>query len=160
MLHELRPHGIFAHVVEFLLHLRAGVDVEVVVAALPEAAEFAALLWKAEQKLPRALAFSGSQGAGDTLLEALDDLGWTCAAGLAQKQVHMLGHENVANEGKAVARSSLLKRVNGQIASPNCVQKRPALIAAKEEEGPTLSKTERVGHPGGRVYYVSPTVYK
>jgi hypothetical protein len=48
--------------------------------------------------------------------------------------VHMLGHENVANESKAVARSSLLKRVNGQIASPNCVQKRPALIAAKGDE--------------------------
>ncbi len=134
MLHELRPHGIFVHVVEFLLHLRAGVDVEVVVAALPEAAEFAALPWKAEQKLPRAIAFSGSQGAGDPLLETLDDLGWTCAAGLAQKQVHMLGHQNVANEGKAVARSSLLKRVNGQIASPNCVQKRSALIAAKGDE--------------------------
>jgi hypothetical protein len=28
------------------------------------------------------------------------------------------------------------------------------------EEGPTLSKTERVGHPGGGVYYVLPTVYK
>jgi len=91
MLHELRPHGIFVHVVEFLLHLRAGVDVEVVVTALPEAAEFAALLWKAEQKLPRALAFSGSQGAGDPLLETPDDLGWTCAAGLAQEQVHMPG---------------------------------------------------------------------
>src|SRR5258705_1655292 len=127
MLHELRPHGIFVHVVEFLLHLRAGVDVEVVVAALPEAAEFAALPWKAEQKLPRAIAFSGSQGAGDPLLETLDDLGWTCAAGLAQKQLHMLGHENVANEGKPEARSSLLKRVNGQIESPTFGQKRRAL---------------------------------
>jgi hypothetical protein len=27
-------------------------------------------------------------------------------------------------------------------------------------EGPTLSKTERVGHPRGRVYYVLPTVYE
>jgi hypothetical protein len=28
------------------------------------------------------------------------------------------------------------------------------------EEGPTLSKTERVGHPGGRVYYVLPATDK
>ena len=91
----------------------------------------------------------------------------------------MLGHENIAYESKAVAQSRLLKGANGQIARPDSVQKSPALVAAKGdemkiaktgdasevfrhrgEEGPTLSQTERVGHPGGGVYYALSTVYK
>ncbi len=167
------------HVVELLLPLRPRVHVEIIIAALPEAAEFPTSLWKTQHELPRALAFSGAQGAGDSLLETLDDLGRTSVAGLAQKQVHMLGHENVAHEGEAVAQPRLLEGANGQIAGPDGVQKRPALVATKgdemkiaktgdaseifrhrREEGPTLSKTERVGHPGGGVYYVLPTLYK
>jgi len=122
------------HVAEFLLHLGPGVHIEIIIAALPEPTEFGASLWKAERKLTRALAFSGPEGAGDSLLETLDDLGGAGAAGLAQKQVHMLGHENVANESKAVAQAGLLEGANGQIAGSNGVQKRPALVATKGNE--------------------------
>ena len=122
------------HVVELLLHFRPRVHVEIIIAVLPEAAEFRASPWKAERKLPRALAFSGAQGAGDSLLETLDDLGGTRAARLAQKQVHMLGHEDVAHESKAVAQSGLLEGANGQIAGPAGAQKRPSLVAAESNK--------------------------
>jgi len=93
------------HVVKFLLDLCLRVDVEIIIAALPEAAEFTAPLWKAKRKLPVAFAFSGAQGSGDSLLETLDDLCGSCAAGLAQKQMHVFGHEHIAKKSEAVARS-------------------------------------------------------
>jgi hypothetical protein len=34
------------------------------------------------------------------------------------------------------------------------------IFGHRGEEGPTLSKTERVGHPGGRIYYVLSTADK
>ena len=123
--------------------------------------------------------FSGAQGSGDSLLETLDDLCGSCAAGLAQKQVHVFGHEHIANKSEAVARSRLFEGADGEVAGANGIQKRTALVAAKSdemkiiktgdasqifrhrgEEGPTLSKTERVGHPRGGVYYALTTVYK
>ena len=122
------------HIVEFLRHLRARVDIEIIIAALPEAAVFAGTLWKTKGQLARALAFFGAQCAGDALLETLDDLGGSGGAGLAQEQVHMLGHEDVANESKAVTHSCLLKGANSQIARANGVQERPSLIAAKGDE--------------------------
>ena len=122
------------HIVELLRHLRAGVDIEIIIAALPEAAVFAGPLRKTKGQLARALAFSGAQCAGDALLETLDDLGGTGGAGLAQEQVHMFGHEDVANESKAVTHSCLLKGANSQIASVNGFQKRPSLITAKGDE--------------------------
>ena len=82
MLHQLCPHGILVHVVELLFHFRPRVHVEIIIAALPEAAEFLASLWKTKCQLSRAVAFFGSQGAGDALLETLDDLGRSCTAGL------------------------------------------------------------------------------
>jgi len=78
----------------------------------------------------------------------------------------MLGHEDVANQREAVLLPGLFKAANRGVAGPDRAQKRPALVATKRdemkiaktgdasqilrhggEEGPTLSKTERVGHP-------------
>jgi hypothetical protein len=134
MFHELRPHGISVHVVEFLLHLRAGVYVEIVIAALPEAAELDTSRWKAERKLSGALALSGAEGARDSLLETLDDLCGAGAAGLAQKQVDVFGHKNVADKSKVVTRSRLFEGADGQIPGANGIQKCPALVTAKGDE--------------------------
>ena len=160
MLHEFRADGITVHVVELLRHLRAGVHVEIIITALPEPANFAASPGKAKHQLTRAFSLSSAQGARNSLLETLDDLCGTGSVGLAQQQVHMLRHEDVANESKAIARSRLFERANGQIAGANGVQQGPALITAKGdemeiaksgdalqifrhggEEGPALSKT-------------------
>ena len=122
------------HVVELLGHLRAGVDVEIVIAALPEAAKFAASLGKVKSQLAGALGLSGAQGARNSLLENLDNFCGTSAAGLAQEQVHMLGHEDVANKSKAVARSRLFEGADGQIPGANGAQKRPSLVATKSDE--------------------------
>jgi hypothetical protein len=66
--------------------------------------------------------------------DQIDDPGGSGGAGLAQEQVHMFGHEDVANESKTVAHSCLLKGANSQIAGVNGFQKRPSLIAAKGDE--------------------------
>jgi hypothetical protein len=134
MLYEVRPDGISVHVVELLRHLGAGVDIEVVITALPEPAELAASHWKAKSKLTRALAFSGAEGAGDALLETLNDRGRAAAAGLAEKQVDMFGHKHVANKSKAVTRSRLFEGADGKIAGANGVQERPSLVAAEGDE--------------------------
>ena len=122
------------HVVKFLLDLCLRVDVEIIIAALPEAAEFTAPLWKAKHKLPVAFAFSGAQGSGDSLLETPDDLCGSYAAGLAQNQMHVFGHEHIANKSEAVARSSLFEGADGEVAGANGIQKRTALVAAKSDE--------------------------
>ena len=131
---EFCADGISVHIVELLRHLRAGVDIEIVISALPEPPEFTAPLGEAKGQLPRALPFSGAQGTGDSLLETLDDLGGSGAAGLAQEQVHMFGHKDVANESKAVAQPRLFEGADGQVAGPGGVQKRPALITAEGDE--------------------------
>jgi len=122
------------HVVELLGHLRAGVDVEIVITALPEAAEFAASLGKAKSQLTGALALSGAQGAGNSLLENLDNLCGTNAAGLAQQQVHVFGHEDVANKSKAVARSRLFEGADGQIPGANGAEEGASLETAEGDE--------------------------
>jgi hypothetical protein len=149
------------------------------ITALPEAAELAAWQWKAKSNLTGALALSGAEGGGDSLLETLNDRGRAAAAGLAEKQVDMFGHEHVANKSKAVTHARLFEGADGKIAGAKGVQERPSPVAAEGdemqiakpgdalkifrhggEEGPTLSKTERVGHPGGGVYYLLPTTGK
>jgi len=122
------------HVVELFVHLCPGIDVEIVIAALPEPAELGASPWKAKGKLTWALAVSGTEGAGDSLLETLDNRGGACGAGLAKEQVDVFGHEDVANESKAVTRPRLLEGADGEIAGSNGVQKRPSLVTAEGDE--------------------------
>ena len=112
MIHKLCAHRIFVHVAKFLFHFRPRVHVEIIITALPEAAELRASFWEAEYKLPWAFAFSGAQGTGDPLLETLDNLGGRCAAGLAYQQVHVFGHEHVAHESKTVTRPRLFERAD------------------------------------------------
>ena len=75
LLHELPFDGIPVHVLELLVFLLLGEDVEIVEAALPETAQPAGVLGLAPQKqLPRAAAVGpATPSAGDPLLEDLHD---------------------------------------------------------------------------------------
>ena len=157
------------HVVEFLDHFCAGVDVEIVIAALPETRQETFLVRKTQAELSFRRALSCSHATRKSLLEDLDDFAGRSRAGFADEQVEMLRHDDVTDESEAVASANFLEDLHGKIPGASGGQKRPSLVTAKgdevkiaasgealeilghrREERPTLSKTkpERVGHPG------------
>ena len=102
------------HIVQLLLHLGARVDIEVVIAALPESAQ-RLVSREAQRELAFAPGLIPSHPAREALLEDLDDPCRSGRAGFADQQVHMLGHEHEAHQRKAIARSHFLKNLDGKI---------------------------------------------
>src|SRR4051812_25794343 len=76
---EPAPHGVAMEVVQLLPELGFGVDIEVVIARLPEV-------------LPAA-----DEDPRDRLLDRLNGRGKIRALGFPYQQVHMLGHYHVAS---------------------------------------------------------------
>lgn len=118
---------------EFLEDLCAGVDIEIVVAALPEAAQ-PPVSGETQRQLAFAVAFLPAYPAGEPLLEDLDDSCWRREAGFAEQQMHVLGHEHETDQCKVIARTHFLKNFDGQIPGASGAQQRPASIAAEGDE--------------------------
>lgn len=88
--------------------------VEVVVAGLPEG--------------PAGLAYR------DGKLDGLNSLCQSSALRLAEKQVHMLGHDDIAVDGEPIAPAHRLQRVFEQVARRRRVQMRKAAVTTERDE--------------------------
>ena len=171
MRHEFFSHRIGVHVVQLLLRLGARIHIEVLIAPLPEPAQRRPVSGKAQRELALAAAFLSAYSAREPLLEDLDDSCGSRGAGFADEQVHMLGHENEADQRKAIASTYFLENLDGHIPDASRAQQRPALIATEGDEMQVTpaadtfqmvrhnirgrgahplpkAKPQRVGHPG------------
>ena len=140
--HQLRPDRVVVHVLKFLHHLRAVVHVEVVVSSLPESTKLSRGFCEGECPLPRLLALSFPQIAGNSLLEHLHDFRGIAGSRFADQQVHMFGHEHIADQRKTIPGANLLQNSDGKIPCPNGAKKRPSLIATKSDEMEVAATSE------------------
>ena len=172
-------NGVGMHIVKFFEQFRAGIDVEIVVAALPETAQEILPLRKMELQLVFRVAFPSSHSTRQPLLEDLNDFGGRSRSRLGDEQMQVLGHDDVADDTETIAGADFLENLRGQISGASGSEKRSSLIAAERDEvkiaapddalkifghrrkeGPTLcpsaagrQRAQRVGHPGRCFYH-------
>ena len=111
---QLFSNGVGMHIVEFFEQLGAGVDVEVVVAALPETAKEILVVRKTERHLFFRTTFPCPHTAGKPLLEDLNDFGGRSGSGLGDEQMQVFGHDDVADDAEMIAGADFLENVHGE----------------------------------------------
>ena len=134
MLHEFLFYGILVHVVQLLDHFRSRIDVEIVVAALPEAPQRSFLGPEVQRQLSLGLSPSAAHAARQTLLEDLQDLGRRRERRFADQQMDVIGHEDVPDQSESIARAHLAENLHGEVSGANGSKEMPALIAAEGDE--------------------------
>ena len=80
------------HVIELLPEFATGVDIEVVIAPLPEAARVRRLLRKRQRQLRLGSSFLAAKFSGNALFEDLDRLGGSRSGRFTDEQVEVVGH--------------------------------------------------------------------
>ena len=134
MPHQLRADRIAVHVVEFLHHFCAGMHVEIIVSSLPESTKLCRSFCEAEGPLARVPMPPFTQAARNSLFEHLYDFRGAAGSRFADQQMHMFGHQHIADQCKTIPGTDLLEDVDGEIPRTNGAEKTPSLIAAKGDE--------------------------
>ena len=134
MADQFFPNGVGMHIVEFFEQLGAGVDVEVVVAALPETAKEISVVGKTEPQLVFRTTLPCSHAAGKPLLEDLNDFGGRSRTGLGDEQMQVFGHDDVADDAKMIAGADFLENLHGEISGASGSEKGSSLVAAEGDE--------------------------
>jgi hypothetical protein len=155
------------HLVKFFDSFLQTPDIKIVEAALPESAQRIVAADKRQTKLSSRVALLAAQTARNALLQDLNHSGRRAFCWLADEQVDVLGHDDVAYKKVSVAVARLAKNLNKRISSANRAQKREAPIASecdemkiaaslmanefvshgkKEQSNPRPSNRGRVGH--------------
>ena len=148
---QFGTHGISVHVVKLLLKFGLRVNVEIIVAALPESPQPLLLFRKGKGQLASGVALAGAQGAGDALFENLHNFCRGDVAGFAEQQVDVLGHQDVTDQREAVASPHLIEYSHGQIPGARAAQQGAAMKAAKSYEVQVAEAgdpPEILGHAG------------
>ena len=122
------------HVLEFLYHFCAGIHVEVIVSSLPESTKLRRGFRGGERLLARLSTPLFTQGARNSLLEHLYDFRGVAGSRFADQQMHMFGHQHIADQLETIPGSDLLEDVDGEIPRANGTERAPSLVAAKGDE--------------------------
>ena len=115
MLHKFLFHGISVHIVEFFLHLRLRVHVEIVIPSLPESSEPTVDFRKRKPELALSRTLSSAHPARQSLLEHLNDLRRAARTGFAEQQVDVLGHDYVSHKSEPISPTDFLENLDCQI---------------------------------------------
>ena len=94
---------------KFLEHLWAGVDIEIVIAALPESPQQAFLLRKTQPELPFQSTLPRSHAARKSLFKDLDDFRRSNRSTFTDEQVEMFWQDDIADQSEAVARADFFE---------------------------------------------------
>ena len=114
---EFPLHGIHVHVLEFFDELRVTPDVEIVKAGLPELRQEIVRVSKRKSELLGGyfLGWLAADSPRHALLQDLHD-GWRSAlCWLADEQVNVVGHDDVARDREPVAVAHLSQNLHKQI---------------------------------------------
>jgi len=117
MCDQSSSYGIHVHVMELLNELRLTLDVEVVEARLPELRQEIMSAWKRKLELlgGHFLFWLAAEPPRHALLQDLHDGGRRTLGLLADEQVNVVGHDDVARERKAVAVAHFAQNFHKQI---------------------------------------------
>ena len=125
---------IHVHVVKFFNLLLETPDIEVVEAALPEAAQRIVAAGERETRLPCEAALPAAQAARDALLQDLNHSGRSSLCRFADEKMNVFGRNDVAHERKTVAISGFSENLNKRISRANRAQQRQPPIASESNE--------------------------
>jgi hypothetical protein len=136
MMDQFSLERIHVHVVQFLDELGLTPHVEIIKAVLPKPGQRFGRI--AERKLelsggglPSRLA---SQAARHALFQDLQDGGRSPHAGFADEQMNVVGHDNVAHQGKPVAIAHFSQNLHKQIPRVRRGQQGQSPIATEGDE--------------------------
>jgi len=149
--HQFCAHRISVHVVELLLKFGSRVNVEVIVAALPESPQPTFPLSKRESQLRPAFAPSAAQRARHPLFENLHNFRRRDVSGFAQQEMDVFGHQDVTDEREAITSSYLFENAHRQIPGAHAAQQGAAMIATEGDEmqiAVACDPPEILGHQG------------
>ena len=119
------------HVLEFLSPFLSAIHVKVVKPGLPKSLQtLTAILKRQTQLSGLAHAIPLSQIPRNALFQHIQHARWR-NFGLADEQVHMLGHHYISNQPKPMALSDFPQRRNKDIPGPHRSQQRQPPVAAK-----------------------------
>jgi hypothetical protein len=170
MIDQFSFERIHVHVVKFFDSLLQAPHIKIIEATLPESTErIAAGKW--QTKLSSSIALLAAQASRDALLQHLNHSGRRPIGRLADQQVDVLRHDDIAHEGESIVVAGLAKNLDKGVSSANRAQQRQASIASegdkvqmaasimadefvghgkKEKSKPRPSRSGRVGHPEGQ----------
>jgi len=134
---------------EFLDYLGAGIDIEIVVAALPETAKGSFLGRKSQGELSLRCALFAAQAAREALFEDLNDCRRSNRSRFADEQVDVFGHDDVADQSETVAGAHFFEDLHGKVSGADGVEERPSLVTAESDEmqiAATGDALEVLGH--------------
>ena len=134
VINKLISDRIGVYVVKFFEHFCAGIDVEIVIAALQETAQQIFLVRKTQAELALQSVFPGSHTARKSLLEDLDDFGGRNGSRFADEQVKVFWHDDIADESKGVASADFLENLHSKISGAGGGEEWSSLVAAEGDE--------------------------
>jgi len=134
MRHQFCAHGISVHIVKLLVQFGSRVNIEVIVAALPESPQSTFPLSKREHQLRPGFAPSAAKRAGHTLFQNLHNFRRWDVSGFAQQKMDVFGHQHVAKQQEAVAAAYLVENAHRQIPGARTAQQGAAMIAAESDK--------------------------
>ncbi len=126
--------GVPVHVLELFVLLLFGEHIEIVEAALPEAAQRACVGIPQCQLRRVASAGLAAQPPRDALLEDLHYCRGRAGRGLADQQVHVLRHNHVADDAELVLAANFPENPYEHVACPRRAQQRQSTITTAGDE--------------------------
>jgi hypothetical protein len=91
------------------------------------------------------------QAPGETLFQRLHYQRGVAALRFAEQKVHMLGHDDIADDNKMIAAAHLFQDPEKEITIPRAVKKCAAMVTTgrdKVQVSSTVITAKRVWHPG------------
>lgn len=132
--HESALHRIAVHVIQFLEQFFFTVDIEVVIAALPESLSPGQVIPKGQRELAWRAAPFAAKYPGNALLQHLDDFGRSGLGRFIDQQMDVLGHEHIAEEPEAGTCADLTKDFHEEISGALTLEEGTALEATEGDE--------------------------
>jgi hypothetical protein len=129
-------HGIQVHVLEFINEFRLTPDVKIVKARLPELWQEIVRILEGESELLGRCLFPrlAAQSPRNALLQDLHDGGRRALSRLANEQVNVIGHHDIAREGKPVTVTNLAQNLHEHILGARRGKQRQSPVTAARNE--------------------------
>ena len=122
MTDQFSSYRISVHVDQFFAHLLFGPHVEIVEAPLPKRWRFTFGSRKRKQRLSQRSEPFSAQRTRNFLFQNLQDLGRIPFRRFANEQMHVLGHNHITDQGKAVTRANLIEYADKTVSRSNSSQ--------------------------------------
>jgi hypothetical protein len=135
MLHQLSRYRVRVHVFELLANFLLAPHIEVIKSGLPETRKTFIPSCKCEAQLPcRRAPYASPEIPRNALLQHFQDDRWRGFRRFADEQVHVIGHDHVADQQEIVPFTNLAESVHEKISPLLGMEQRQPPITTEREE--------------------------